>query len=197
MNRLPFTHRMLAQIIEGNKTETRRTRFKKYQPGQWVLASCNYWRPKVDGALLPLSVSQYGQIVSLLDHVIEVAKVGKVHVPQHPSQWKCCPSIHMPSWLCQCALQIVETRSESLEAIDDTGARAEGFADRGEFMRYFECLNPGAKADQVVQVIRFTAHTMQEAHKAGALESLIVRSGNIEGHDQVPEWLRAALWRNL
>lgn len=69
--------------------------------------------------------------------------------PAHePSGPKWTPSILMPRDRCRLLLRVTSVRREHLSAIDDAGARADGFADREAFLATWRAIyGDGARAD--------------------------------------------------
>ena len=179
MKRLPFTHKMLHQVMVGNKTQTRRLRAKDYRPGEWVLLSCNYWRPPIeqlqptDWAGVQACITM-ATVLACNDQDTSRQSVGV------PEGWKGIPSIHMPQWLCPFAARIVGARWEHRDQITEADARAEGFATRAEFLEYFNKLNGAVEwISPAVQVIELEGFSMPLAYEKGGLDALEI---NLQDH---------------
>lgn len=186
MKRLPFTHYMVSKIEDGDKTATRRMNPRKYQPGEWVLASCNWFVQQGHRA----DPRYYHELKHHVD--MAILRVRDHQEYQPGPGWQLKPSIHMPSWLCQFALQIEEARMEPLEAITDEGARAEGFEDRTTFMQYFHLLNPKGARGAEVQVVTFRTYEIEKAASLGALSTLVLHPTehwHADWREYIPRWM--------
>lgn len=186
MKRLPFTHLMLAKAELGIKTETRRLRPRCYEPGEWVLASCNWFVQEGHRA----DPRYYHK----LKHHVDMAVLGARDHREYRAEpgWQLKPSIFMPSWLCQFALQIEGARMELLKAITDEGARAEEFEDRAAFMQYFHLLNPKGAEGAEVQVVTFTTYKIENAASLGALSTLVLtpmEHWHADWREYIPRWM--------
>lgn len=219
MKRLAFTHVMLGKTLLGEKVETRRrpkimrgdVRGKeqaRQQPGGWLLASSNFWKelrsiydPVEDWYThksTEFSPADYDRMAQLVRRAAFASAAKGINsapedVTSQPEVWKCAPSIHMPTWLCQCALLVTGVRIERLGDIDEAGAKREGFARRDDFMRYFNQLNPTAHTNDIVEVIQYEMYNMDTAQQMGGLDSLVLRQKAHwpEGwRDHVPNWMQ-------
>ncbi|EPJ0506724.1 hypothetical protein ACTBNK_002898 [Klebsiella variicola] len=154
---LIFNGEMVRAILDGRKTQTRRT--VKPQPdedglakvtnGPWVDTSERNYRCPFGAAgdriwvretFCPVDDTQYGG-----EKWVDYRATPKFE-ESHPAGWdsapndaealKWRPSIHMPRWASRILLEITNVRVERLNAISEEDARAEGIIDGG-------CLNCG------------------------------------------------------
>lgn len=221
MKRLSFKHLMLTKITDGSKVETRRRPkmvggqpVTQYEKGQWLLASCNFWKPwapavfenfkELDGTISNHLVQaeykftplDYMRMRVQLESALHLTKLAGFDMdPVHPwgaHQWRCAPSIHMPVWLCPYALKVRASYLMQLSNISEEGAKREGFASRDDFMRYFYQLNPKAQPDTIVEVIEFEVFTMETAAMIGGLDSMVINEAAhwpIEWRRGLPNWM--------
>jgi hypothetical protein len=186
VKRLPFTHYMLSKIEAGDKKQTSRMNARKYEQGEWVLASCNWFVQR--------GMKADPRYYHELKHHVAMAIQGTGGRPAYspPAGWVLKPSIHMPSWLCQFALRIESTRLERLDSITEDDAKAEGFEGVDTFMQYFHLLNPKGDTGAEVQVVTFQAYEIEKAAAMGGLANLVL---NQQSHwhedwrEYIPRWM--------
>ena len=218
MIRIPFTSRMLGEILIGRKTQTRRLGARKLVPGDWVLVATQYAKPMDDP--YPLNPAQYWQCratmegmvlaaVKLAGHdrdthaelagrlahalVADAAAVGHSVVVTPPNM-RGMPARYMPTWLCPAALQVVDVSDQVLGNISEYDARAEGFSTRAEFVQYWESLHPNTGLEVEVQALEFKAYGMREAlAQPGMAElALPIKADWPEAWNAyLPDWLKA------
>lgn len=149
-----FNGEMVRAILDGRKTQTRRT--VKPQPdedglakvtnGPWVDTSeRNYRCPFGDvGDRIWVRETWAEAGASAPDLKLYRANYPE-HVPSHyenvppANEIRWTPSIHMPRWASRILLEIIDVRVERLNAISEHDAQAEGVAKlRGGFWQHYQ-----------------------------------------------------------
>ncbi len=170
-----FNGAMMRAVLDGSKTVTRRpVKSRKPIPADAQFAGLrarDAWFVSGQGLTDTYIPSPYGRPGDTL-YVRETSRVTfngnlreyradyptPAHEPGGPN-WT--PSILMPRTMCRQLLRNTSVRVERLSAIDDAGARAEGFASREAFIAgWHELYGAG---DPWVWVIGFVKEEMLEA----------------------------------
>lgn len=138
-----FNGEMVRAILDGRKTQTRRT--VKPQPdedglakvtnGPWVDTSERNYRCPFGAAGDRIWVRETWARYNIDQNSHDIAY--RATTPEDwPEDGRWRPSIHMPRWASRILLEITNVRVERLNAISEEDARAEGIIDGG-------CLNCG------------------------------------------------------
>lgn len=172
-----FSGPMVPAILDRGKTQTRRVirlrdatqTYSMFdddgQPlymddmGDWLPEPCPYGVP---GDRLwvreALRRSPYGVPVRYAADGAPVFRDGET-LDAWPWKRPCLPSIHMPRWASRITLEVTKTRIQHVQDISEEDARAEGFAYREHFIRYWDLLNAkrgyGFDEDPWVRVVTF------------------------------------------
>lgn len=166
MKGLLFRPEMVRAILDGRKTETRRVGAVLIKLDEIVYVKETFALAASFDALSPtavktLAVEEPGQILSV-DTPEVWFKADNHDEPHLRGRWR--SSLHMPVWASRTYLCIQSVDVETLEAITEEGALAEGFVATDEqsarevFFEYFRKLHKGPLPERVT-VIRF-----QEQH---------------------------------
>ncbi|WP_368755168.1 hypothetical protein [Klebsiella oxytoca] len=149
-----FNGKMVRAILDGRKTQTRRTvkplpdedGLAKVINGPWVDTSeRNYRCPFGDvGDRIWVRETWAEAGASAPDLKLYRANYPE-HVPSHyenvppANEIRWTPSIHMPRWASRILLEIIDVRVERLNAISEHDAQAEGVAKlRGGFWQHYQ-----------------------------------------------------------
>ena len=123
-----FSTPIVEAILDGRKTQTRRTRGATFQNfEEFARIKCPYGKPGDR-----LWVRETWQITNFLHpsdenygYIYKASENGK-DWQENTEEWKWKPSIHMPKAAARIWLEITETRLERLQDISEEDAIAEG-----------------------------------------------------------------------
>lgn len=150
MKRLTFTLPMVQVLRAGTKTQTRRVTRPRLEVGEIVGVGeahrITYGAPTMTEVIcgerddrLHLTYRVDRAVVANTDPV-EITRLRDTLTVQG-RRWR--PPMFLPDWAIRTRLKITAIREERLGDISEADARAEGFADRAEFLSYFATLHKG------------------------------------------------------
>lgn len=156
MKPILFSTPMVQAILNGTKTQTRRTKglegveaieYNSILPNQWAvlrngtaeIIKCPYGRA---GEFLWVR-EQFAMIQK--SYCYKASTIPGLFTDRNRGKWK--PSIHMPFTACRLFLKIKSIRVERLQEITDEDAKAEGVEQIGEkYKSYVEPATPSKSA---------------------------------------------------
>lgn len=180
-----FNTEMVCALLDDRKTVTRRV--VKPQPpegfiqaqdvsGEWFFNDklgdndMMAWWPSYEKGIAP--PYRPGDILYVREtwwpqHSEDYPFVYKASV-ENPDAWKgeWHPSIHMPREAARIFLRVRDVQVEQLGDITGKQARAEGFANKGSFIREFLTIYPDCTAETWVWVIKFERISKEVVEKA-------------------------------